>query len=97
MRESLSDTSGNGSQRHKSPVGINSTSSIWSCSNEILKACLVDQQALRFLQAAAEDFAKGAVPESVFKAFMVARMTAMQKPDGGIWGIPTAFGEFPAW
>ena len=32
VRDSLSDTRGNGSQRHRNPVGINSTSSIWIAS-----------------------------------------------------------------
>ena len=59
------------------------------CSNEILKVCLDDHEELKLLQSAAEDFAKTAVPDSVFKAFMVARMTALQKPDGGIRGIAT--------
>ena len=46
-----------------------------ACSNELLKVCLDDQEALQLLQVAAEDFAKASVPESVFKAFIVARMT----------------------
>ena len=59
------------------------------CSNEILKVCLDDYEGLKLLLSAAEDFAKAAVPDNVFKAFMVARMTASQKSDGGIRGIAT--------
>ena len=59
------------------------------CSNEISKVCLDDHEGLKLLLSATEDFAKAAVPDSVFKAFMVARMTALQKPDGSIRGIAT--------
>ena len=59
------------------------------CSNEILRVCLDDTDTLLLLTAAAEDFARASVSGEVFRVFMLARMTALQKPDGGVRGIAT--------
>ena len=59
------------------------------CSNEILRVCLDDTETLLLLTAAAEDVARASVPPDVFRVFMLARMTALQKPDGGVRGIAT--------
>ena len=58
------------------------------CSNEMLRVLLEDKESLLYFHAAAEDFAR-AVPASIFKAFMMANMTALQKRDGGVRGIAT--------
>ena len=57
------------------------------CSNEMLRVCLDDS--LLFLHAAEEDFARADVPPSIFAAFMMANMTALQKREGGVRGIAT--------
>ena len=35
----------------------------------------------------ATKFARGQVPEEVLPAMKLGRMTPLQKPDGGVWGI----------
>ena len=59
------------------------------CSNEILKVCLDDRETLLLLTKAAEDFARATVPGEVFRAFMSATMTALEKRGGGVRGIAT--------
>ena len=59
------------------------------CTNEMLKVCLDNTEALHLLTSAAEDFARSSIPHCIFKAFTMATMTALQKPDGGIRGIAT--------
>ena len=39
--------------------------------------------------AAAQDFARAAVPDTIFRSFMLASMTALNKRDGGVRGIAT--------
>ena len=60
------------------------------CTNEMLKVCLDNTEALHLLTSAAEDFARSSIPDCIFKAFTMATMTALQKPDGGIRGIATS-------
>ena len=60
------------------------------CTNEMLKVCLDNTEALHLLTSAAEDFARSSVPDCIFEAFTMATMTALQKPDGGIRGIATS-------
>ena len=66
-----------------------SASGLGGCSNEILRVCLDDRDTLLFFTKAAEDFARATVPADVFRAFMTATMTALEKRDGGVRGIAT--------
>ena len=59
------------------------------CSYEMFRVLLDDHEGLLLLTAAAEDFARGDVPEGIFSAFMLATMTALQKREGGVRGIAT--------
>ena len=54
------------------------------CTHEMLKVCLDNTEAVHLLTSAAEDFARSSVPDCIFKAFTMATMTALRKPDGGI-------------
>ena len=56
------------------------------CTNEMLRVCLDDREVLQLLFRAAEDAARGEMPQSVCRAFMSATMTALQKKDGGARG-----------
>ena len=49
------------------------------CSNEMLRVLLEDNESLVQFHAAAEVFARADVPPSIFKAFMMANMTALQR------------------
>ena len=60
------------------------------CSNEMLKVCLDNTEALHILISAAGDFGRLSVPDCIFQAFTMATMTAHQKPDRGIRGIATS-------
>ena len=57
------------------------------CSNEMLRVCSDDHEALLLLTSVAEDFARASVPESIFNCFTMASMTASE---GGIRGIATS-------
>ena len=59
------------------------------CANEMLIVCLDDGEVLQLLFRAAEDAARGEMPQSVCRAFMSATMTVLQKKDGGVRGIAT--------
>ena len=59
------------------------------CTNEMLRVCLDDHELFQLLFSASEDFARGTVPPTVGRVLMVATMTALQKPDGGVRGIAT--------
>ena len=60
------------------------------CTNEMLRVCLDDHEALLLLTSAAEDFARASVPEGIFNCFSMATMTALQKPEGGVRGVATS-------
>ena len=49
------------------------------CTNEMLRTCLDDAETLSLLLQAAEDFARGHVPDDVCRALMLATMTGLQK------------------
>ena len=55
----------------------------------MLRVCLDDHELFQLLFSASEDFARGTVPPTVGRVLMVATMTALQKPDGGVRGIAT--------
>ena len=57
------------------------------CINKTLHACL-DDELFPQLFTASEDFDR---PSTVGRALMVANMTALQEPDGGVRGIATDF------
>ena len=59
------------------------------CSNEMSRVLLEDKESLLLFHAATEDFARADVPTSIFKAFMMVNMTALQKRDGDVRGIVT--------
>ena len=42
------------------------------CTNEMLKVCLDNTEALHLLTSAAEDFARSSIPDNIFKAFTMA-------------------------
>ena len=69
------------------PLG--SSPGLGGCSYEILRVCLDDQECLLLLTDAAQDFARGSVPDEIFRPFMLATMTALKKKDGGVRGIAT--------
>ena len=54
----------------------------------MLRICLDDHDALLLLTSAAEDFARGSVPEGIFNCFTMDTMTALQQ--GGTRGIATS-------
>ena len=54
----------------------------------MLRVCLEDFELLQLLRLAAEDFARGTVPEEAVNLFEMATMTALRK-DGGVRGIAT--------
>ena len=58
------------------------------CTNEKLRVCLDDEEILSLLCNAAENFARGDIPNSVTWCLMSA-MTALEKRDGGVRGIAT--------
>ena len=55
----------------------------------MLRVCLDDREVLQLLFRAAEDAARGEMPQSVCRAFMSATMMALQKKDGGARRIAT--------
>ena len=55
----------------------------------MLRVCLDDQETLSLVFEAAQDFARGQVPNVVCRSLMLATMTALQKNDGGVRGIAT--------
>ena len=59
------------------------------CTNEMLRVCLDDLELFRLLFSASGDLARGTVPSTVGLVLVVATMTALQKPDGGLRGIAT--------
>ena len=59
------------------------------CSYEMLRVLLDDHEGL-LLTAAADDFARGDVPEGIFSGFMLSTLTALQKREGGVRGVATA-------
>ena len=59
------------------------------CTNEILRVCLDDKETLLLLIAAAQEFARATVPDTIFRSFMLAHMTGLRKKDGGVRGIAT--------
>ena len=50
---------------------------------------LDDRETLLLLTKAAEDLARATVPVEVFRAFMTATMTALEKRDGVVCGFAT--------
>ena len=70
-----------------SPSGV--ASGPGGCTNEMLRVCLDDQETLSLVFEAAQDFARGQVPNVVCRSLMLATMTALQKNDGGVRGIAT--------
>ena len=54
----------------------------------MLKVCLDDAEVMQLLFLAAQDMARAQIPESA-RSFMLARMTALRKKDGGVRGIAT--------
>ena len=50
----------------------------------MFRVLLDDHEGLLLFTAAAEDFARGDVPDCIFSAFMLATMTALQKREGGV-------------
>jgi hypothetical protein len=59
------------------------------CTYEMLRTLLDDEDALEELFDAAQCLARGDVPPPVAEALVAARLTALQKPDGGVRGIAT--------
>ena len=59
------------------------------CTNEMLRVCLDDAEILSLLFDAAEDFARGHIPDDVTRCLLLATMTALEKRDGGVRGIAT--------
>ena len=59
------------------------------CTNEMLRVCLDDAEILSLLFDAAEDFARGEIPDNVTRCLMLATMTALEKRDGGVRRIAT--------
>ena len=56
-------------------------------TNEHMKVCLDDEAAAQLLYRAALRFARVEIPHRIANAFLLARMTALVKPSGGIRGI----------
>ena len=54
---------------------------------EQLRVLLDDAEGLESLLDAAESLARAEVPSPIAQAYMTARMTALQKPGGGVRGI----------
>ena len=50
----------------------------------MLRVCLDDVEILSFLCDAAEDFARGEIPDNVSRCLMLATMTALERRDGGV-------------
>ena len=59
------------------------------CTNEMLRVYLDDAEILSLLFDAAEDFARGEIPDNVTRFLMLATMIALEKRDGGVRGIAT--------
>ena len=60
------------------------------CTNEMLRVCSDDPEALLLLTSAVEGFARASVPEGIFNCFTMATMTALQKREGGIRAVATS-------
>ena len=56
-------------------------------SGEHLKTVLESPSCLGLLSEVVAQFARAEIPEEVVKAIRLGRMTALQKPDGGVWGV----------
>ena len=55
------------------------------CTNEMLRVCLDDAEILSLLFNAAEDFARGHIPDDVTRCLLLATMTATPK-ESRSWG-----------
>ena len=79
-----------GELRHQRPqTQLREIPPAGGCSNEMLRVCLDDPEILSLLCDAAEDFARGEIPDNVTRCLMLATMTALEKRDGGVRGIAT--------
>ena len=71
--------------------------SLAGCTNEMLRVCFGRSRVAPTVVLASEDFAGGTVPPTLGRVLMVATMTALQKPEGGVRGSQLAWLSGGSW